>query len=76
MPSSGGKEFSTRFMGQRQAAIYIHASSLKEEKRGIVKKRENQEGRQIFAHAQNKVTFCSIEIHFIGGPKFCFKLIH
>lgn len=62
-------------MGQRQAAIYIHASGLKEEKKEMVKKRENQEGRQILTHAQNKVTFCNIEMHFMGGPKlFCFKL--
>lgn len=52
MPSSGGKEFSTRLMGQRQAAIYIHASSLKEEKNNEEKR--DQEGRQIFALTQNQ----------------------
>lgn len=41
MPSSGGKEFSTRLMGKRQPAIYIHALSLKEKKKGVVKKRES-----------------------------------
>lgn len=77
MPSSGGKEFSTRLMEWERTSYFIPTLSLKEKKRGVVKEREHQEGRQImFAHIRHKVTHCSVCPHFVRGPTFYFKLIH
>lgn len=68
MPSPSGKEFSARLMGRERNSYLYSCLKLKEGKKGkaILKRASGRETHNVCR--REKVTDCSIEAHFVGGP--------